>query len=214
MKKKFASLIVGALLALAVPASAMGSGVYPTGAVFEIAPTSTESKPTVGTSLGSCALTKIWGQIPAAPANETQFEILKPTVGECTSGTTLTLEGKWLAQGSGYNFNITGGGPFGSGIVGATLRYSSLPGCKLKSVGPTFFGVWSNGVSSPTMLKSGYHAHGTTTWVWDNDGGTCALAGKTELVRYSQETGVASSMRGTSSVVNVIGNPTGPIIVR
>jgi hypothetical protein len=212
MQKKFASLIVGAVLALAVPASAMG-GVYPTGAVFEIAPTSTEAKPTVGTSLGSCALTKIWGQIPAAPANETQFEILKPTVGSCTSGTTLTLEGKWLAVGSGYNFNITGGGQTESGAA-ATLRYSSLPGCKLRSVGPTFFGVWSNGVSSPTMLKSGYHAHGTTGWVWDNDGGTCALAGKTELVSYSQEIGVPTSMRGTSSVVNVIGSPTGPIIVR
>lgn len=212
MQRKFALLILGALVALVVPASAMGA-MYPAEAKFEIAPTGTESKPTLGTALGSCTISKISGTIPKAPANESPFEVPAPTVGTCTAGTTMAFAGKWVAGmvNNGYGFQLAGGVAGGDGIV---IRYSSLPGCKLKVAGGMLTGVWSNGVTSPSLLKSGYHAHSTRGWTWENDGGSCALAGKTEAVSYSQEFGASPSITGVSSVVNNLTSAGTPIIVK
>lgn len=203
MQRKFALLIVGALLALVIPASAMAA-IYPAEHKFEIAPGVSETKPTLGTSLGSCTLAKISGTIPKAPANETSFEIPTPTAGTCTAGTTIALSGKWFAHGANYILNL-----LGSGTEPVVLRFSSLPNCKLKG-GSSLMGVFSNGVTSPSLLKSGYHAHSSRTWTWDNDGGSCALAGKTETVSYSSESGglpVSNPVTDTTS-------PATPIIVR
>ena len=209
MQRKFALLILGALLALVVPASAMGA-MYPAEAKFEIAGSGSEAKPTLGTALGSCSV-KITGTIPKAPANESSFEIAPPTAGTCTAGTTLAFAGKWVLSGSNYLLQAAGGVAGGDGVV---LRYSSLPGCKLKVSGGVLSGVWSNGVTTPSLLKSGYHAHGTRGFTWENDGGSCALAGKTEAVSYSQETGVSPTLTGASSVVNNLTSASTPIIVK
>jgi hypothetical protein len=67
------------------------------------------------------------------------------------------------------------------------LRYASLPGCKL--TGPVSLGAtWSDGYKpayeGAEYLKSAYHPDSTGTMTWRNDGASCALAGKTEAVRY------------------------------
>src|SRR5689334_17239031 len=105
MQRKFALLIVGALLALAVPSSAMAT-VSPAGHKIEIAGAAGQ-QPLLGTSLGTCAVAKITGTIPASGA----FEVPAPTIGSCTAGTSVTLSGKWNVSASGYGFNLFGGGP-------------------------------------------------------------------------------------------------------
>lgn len=201
MKRKFAVLtVLGALLAFAVPASSMAS-VSPAGHQFEISGNS----PKLGTSLGSCTITKISGTIPASPANETEtvFPISTPTVGTCTSGTTLTLGGTWNFGGINYLVHL------GGAAATLTMKFSSLPNCKLSTTNPGLYGVWSNGASSPKLLKSSYHAHSASPLTWSNDGGTCAVAGKTETVTWSAEgSGIA-----TASTVTDLTSPTSVVVV-
>ncbi|HEX6206488.1 MAG TPA: hypothetical protein VFZ29_11850 [Solirubrobacterales bacterium] len=206
MKRKFPILaVLAALVALAVPASSTAS-IYPAGHQFEIAGGATPPK--LGTSLGTCAITKIAGTIPSAPANEgaVSFPISVPTVGSCTSGTSIALSGAWTfvapAPGNPYGVNIGGT---------ATLRYSSLPGCKLS--GATLLaGIWSNGTTSPKTLKSGFHGHDGHTLTWSDDGASCALSGKTEKVSVSQETGAGLGL-ASSSVVTDLTVPAMPVLV-
>jgi hypothetical protein len=207
MKRKFAVLtVLGALLALAVPASSM-AGIYPASNQFEIAGGSTP--PTIGTSLGSCPITKITGTTPASPANATSssFPISTPTVGTCSSGTSATLSGQWSlvppSATNGYGVTI-------SGLV--TLRYSSLPGCKL-SGGMPLTGIWSNGLTAIKAMKSGYHADGFSSLTWSEDGASCALSGKKEVVRWSQETATTATGYPTSSQVNNLTAPSAAILV-
>src|SRR5829696_5996425 len=145
MKRKFAVLtVLGALLALAVPASSMGA-MYPAGHKFEIVGGTTPQTegPKLTTSLGSCYISKITVQIPAAPANETNSGSATVTPGGCSSGTTLTLGSTW-SFGSFLNAFQTLLGPVGTSEA-IVFRFGSLPGCKLAGA-PNLIGVWSNGV--------------------------------------------------------------------
>jgi hypothetical protein len=209
MQRKIALLALGALVALVIPASAMAA-IYPAEHKFEIAATTAESRPTLGTSLGKCQISKISGTIPKAPGNEAPFEIPAPTVGTCTAGTTLTLSGKWQAVTGTYWFNLAA-----TGTDAVVLRFSSLPGCKLTSnAGTILGGVWSNGTTTPSFLKSGYHAHGTRGFTWANDGGTCALAGQTEAVSYSQETGISPTLSPAVAPATDLTSPSTVLVVR
>jgi hypothetical protein len=206
MKRKFAVLsVLAALVAFAVPASSTAS-IYPAGHQFEIAGGATPPK--LGTSLGSCTISKINGTIPSSPANEgsASFPISTPTLGTCTSGTSIVLSGSWSfiapAPTNPYGVNIGGT---------ATLRYSSLPGCKLS--GSTLMsGIWSNGTGFPKTLKSGFHGHFGGVMTWSDDGASCALTGKTEKVSFAQETGAGSGLP-SSSVVTDLTSPTSPVLV-
>ena len=201
MKRKFAVLtVLGALIALAVPASSMAS-IYPAGHKFEI--TANASGPKLATSLGSCPISKITGTIPAAPKNEelAPFAITTPTVGTCTAGTSLTLSGTWQMSAHGYNPVV-----YSSSAESAVLRFTSLPGCKLYSGTPTLVGTWSNGTTTPTLLKSGFYAHSEPLFTWANDGGSCALAGTKENVKWE-------SASGQSQAVTDLTSPTTPIII-
>jgi len=201
MKRKFAVLtVLGALIALAVPASSMAS-IYPAGHKFEI--TGDANGPKLTTSLGNCKISKITGTIPSAPKNEElfPFTITTPTVGTCSAGASLTLSGTWSMSAHGYTPLV-----YGSGADSAVLRFTSLPGCKLASSSPTLLGTWSNGTTTPTLLKSGFYAHSEPTFTWATDGGSCALAGSKETVKW--ESGTTQSQAVTD-----LTSPTTPIII-
>jgi len=203
MKRKFALLtIVGALLALAIPASSSAS-MFPAGAKFEFG---SEPSPKIATSLGSCGL-KVTGQVPAAPANEAanvSVAIPTPTVVGCKAGTSITLTGSWSLINSGHTVSIVAPG---SQPEAVTLRFSSLPSCKLVGLGG-FIGIWSNGITTSTLLKSVYHAHSSLSYTWANDAGTCALAGSKEQVSWEAGTGSAGY-----ATVNNLTTPTAPILI-
>jgi hypothetical protein len=207
MRRQFAVLaVLGALAALALPASSMAS-MYPAGHKFEIV--GNVNGPKLTTSLGSCPLTKITGQIPAAPQNESAnpFVVSTPTVGTCTSGTSLSLSGEWKLIASGYTTMLTSTSP-----EAVTMRFSSLPGCKLTGTA-ALLGIWSNGATVPYSMNSGYHAHRGFPLTWANDGGTCALAGKQEAVSYQNELVSGSISTGAVSSVADLTSPGTPIIV-
>lgn len=182
MKGKFAVLgVLVALIALAVPASSM-AGIYPPGAKFEItsssyAPVEGVYAPEIATSLGSCQVTKITGQAPATHTENTSIVIPAPTLGTCTSGTSLTLSGAWNLLQVNTTVFLTGE---------ATMRFASLPNCKLSGTGTQFtlFGVWSNGSTAGGGMQSTYHPDSAMGLYWMNDGGTCALAGQKETISW------------------------------
>jgi hypothetical protein len=206
MKPKFAVLaVMGALIALALPATSSAS-MYPAGHKFEIA--GTVNGPKITTALGSCPLTKITGQIPAAPGNESATPIpVAPSFGACTAGTSLTLAGEWKLAASGFYAVLTSSSP-----TAITLRFSSLPGCKL-SGSATLNAIWSNGTTTPSLLKSGYHAHRGFVLAWANDGATCALTGSKEAVEYESEQNAESTSVGALALVTDLTSPSTPIIV-
>jgi hypothetical protein len=205
MQRKLASLVLGALVALAIPASAMGS-ITPTNQSFEIAPISSlTTQTTLGTSLGTCPMTKISGKTPAVSTE--MFEVTA-TFGTCTSGTTISGSGgKWKVQPFEYGFNL-----FSTTSEELVLRYSSLPGCKLTASGIVLSALWSNGTTSPAM-KSGYHAHSTRGWTWANDGGTCAVSGQKETVSYQTVSGTSPEFTGVTIPATDITSPSTPLIV-
>lgn len=192
MKRKFAVLtVLGALVALAVPASSMAF-MYPAGQAWEISGGTTP--PTLGNSLGSCPVTKIAGTIPSAPANEGEIFPVTVNWGTCSSGTTISVVGAYnLTTTSGFNTSLAGGT--------VTMRFSSLPGCKL-SGNPPLFGLWLNGIGVPKQLKSAYHAHGAAKLTWSDDGATCALSGTTEKMTWGQEP-LPYSAPGYTTVTNL-----------
>lgn len=207
MKRKFAVLtVLGALIALAVPASSMGS-MYPAGHKFSIA-----GSAKLGTSLGSCNVTSVTGTIPAAPANETEtsFAVSTPTLSGCTAGTSVTLGGEWKLIQTGTNSMVSLGGPAAT----LTMRFTSLPGCKLTHTTPgmALIGIWSNGATAPALLVSSYHAHMAIALTWANDGGSCALAGKTETLGWSSENVSASITTPSSMTVTDTTSPTSVVI--
>jgi hypothetical protein len=207
MKRKLAIFtVLGALLALAVPAGA-GASISPASTKFEIG-TVTGQEPRLTTSLGSCGV-KISGETPKSPANLTAaltFGIPTPTAASCNGGASVSFAGEWKAQASGYVFNV-----YSSASEAITMRFSSLPSCKLTS-GPLFNGWWSNGVASPA-LKSGYHAWMTKISTWANDGGTCALAGQTEPITWLTGTKIPTLEQVNTFSVNNLTSPSTPIIV-
>jgi hypothetical protein len=201
MKRNLTLLtILGALIALALPASSMAS-IYPAGHKFEI--TGDANGPKLTTSLGSCPITKITGTIPAAPKNEETgtFAISTPTVGTCSAGASLTLSGTWQMSAVGYYPLLVS-----SGTELAVMRFTSLPGCKLSTNGMILSSTWSNGTTTPTLLKSGYYPNAERPFTWANDGGSCALAGTQETVHWG-------NTAGRSQTVTDLTSPTTPIII-
>lgn len=201
MKRNLTLLtILGALIAVAVPASAMAKiGVYPAGHKFEI---SGANMPTITGSLpGSCTLTKIAATVPAAPQNEGAESVVSlasvPTA-SCGAGVSIAVAaGEWKFGTYGRNQAILTGP-----VNGLTLRYSSLPGCKLATAaGVAIAGVWSNGVTSPFLSRSSYHGDGTLSATWADDGAGCAMSGTKEALTIDVP-GIAQS-----ATVNDITNP-------
>jgi hypothetical protein len=181
--------LVGALIAVAVPASATAKPVVisPAGHGFSITNPTTGMPQFLGSLEGTCAMTKASGTIPAAPGNESATGLLRipistPTFA-CSGGMTGTFSGTWnLGVGSTYTTGVI------APIKGVTLRYASLPGCKLDNGAEiAALGYWSNGVSTPVFSHSGviYPLLTEVAFTYSNDGaGACALAGKTEKIRF------------------------------
>jgi hypothetical protein len=208
MKSKFAVLaVLGALIALAIPATSTAT-MFPAGHKFEIA--GNIHGPKIATALGSCLLAKVTsGQIPSAPQNEspTPFAVTAPTVGSCTAGTSVAVAGEWTFSADNYYATLASSSP-----TAITMRFSSLPGCKLS--GPAnLMAIWSNGSTAPTFLWSGYHAHRGFALTWSNDGATCALAGSKEAVKFESEQVVESTSLGVLAPVRDLTNPSTAIIV-
>jgi hypothetical protein len=201
MKRKLAVLtVLAALVALALPAIS-SAGMWPAGHEFEIAGGSK-----LTTSLGSCSLGSITGQIPPAPQNEnTTIAVSTPSVGTCSGGASLALVGEWKLQTAGHTVILGGVSPL------VTMRFSSLPGCKLTGLGP-LVGIWSNGTSTPRLSKSGYHADHGFPGTWANDGGTCALAGTQEAISFEDEQVSGLVSVAIVHVVSDLTSPNTPII--
>jgi hypothetical protein len=212
MKRRFAVLtVLGALVALAVPASSM-AGMSPAGHKFEIAGGTTA--PQLTNSLGSCTISKINATIPTAPTNEVAGEWpATVTAGTCTSGASITLASNWAIK------TYTSTGSFllvlNKGPEAIVMRFSSLPGCKLVTpAGFNFSGVWSNGTTNPTLLKSQFYTvpH-SINLSWKNDGGSCALAGKTESTAYEPYSPIPGAEPIFASTVTDLTSPTTPVIL-
>ena len=186
MKRKMAVLtVLGALVALAVPAASSAT-MAPAGHQWEIAGGATPPK--VGTSLGTCAVTKITGTIPAAPKNETENNFpTAMTLGSCSSGTTATVAGQTNIVTNGYRVYF--------GIQTLTLKFSSLPGCKLSGTA-LLSGLWLDGVLSK---KSAYYAENGGSLTWSDDGASCALTGKKEAIIWSTGTGAYNTVNNLTS---------------
>jgi hypothetical protein len=205
--KRFLTLLtlVGALVAVAVPASATANPVVisPAGHGFSITNASPAGgMPRFSGSLeGSCTMTKANGTIPAAPGNESAtgsltFPITTPTF-SCVGGMTGTFSGTWkLGVGSTYAAGVI------APAKGVTLRYASLPGCRIDNgaeIGA--LGYWSNGVSTPVFSHSGviFPLLSEVAFTYANDGaGSCALAGKTEKIKFISPGGVDSAVTDTT----------------
>jgi hypothetical protein len=186
MKRNFVILtVLGALLAMAVPASSMAAKpvvVTPANHNFTI---SGETMPTVtGPLPGSCILNSISAHIPAAPSNEnatmvTMLANAAPTA-SCSAGVTM---GTSITT----RFNAYKRGRMDL-ILPVTLIYASLPECALST------GTISPAVGIYTFSLGGeygppaYHADGYENGTWINNGaGKCPLAGKVEPVRIHTE---------------------------
>jgi hypothetical protein len=204
VKRKFVLLtVIGALIALAIPTSSMGA-LYPAGAKFEIAGNSVG--PRLETSLGSCLLGKVTGQIPNPPV-EGAFSIANPTAGNCTTGVSMTIGGTWKFWENGQTALLIGNGP--ESIV---MRFSSLPGCKLATSGALLYGVWGNGVTTPHLFNSYFAADSVTSLAWANDGGSCALAGTKEAVSFTSSNSSSPYGIPSPSTVTNLTNPNAPIV--
>jgi hypothetical protein len=225
MKRNFLILtVLGALLAMAAPASSMAAkfGVFPAGHNFEIKGSNVGGPSGVpllqGPLSGYCQFSKITGTVPSAPNNEAVLApggevvmpIAQPTFA-CYSGMSATAAGEWSMRalpGSTVKTNIPAGG--------LTVRYTSLPGCKLVSTGTFVLGTWSNGIASPIPSHSGYSALAFgggfgLNFKWQKDGtSSCALEGSTEELAYNSAGGPVGY--GTAPVTDLT-NPTENIIV-
>jgi hypothetical protein len=208
MKRNLTLLtILGALIAMAVPASSTAAGVFPAGHNFEI---SGATMPTVtGSWPGSCTLTKITGSIPAAPKNEgpVTLPLALPTA-TCGTGVSIAFAGSWsIPTAPRYS------APLAIPASGVTLRYSSLPGCKLVNlVAIKVPGVWSNGATAPIFSRSGFHADGDITGTYVSDGSACAIEGVTAPISFRTNatfpaTAPITDTTNGAEVVQLISNP-------
>lgn len=219
--------VVGALLALAAPASSMAAkyGMFPAGHNFEI---NGQATPLIsGPLAGYCEITKITGTVPAAPKNEANAYlgggVVNPSISaptfSCGSGMSATAAGEWKMN-VGWGSLITVLLP----ANGLTVRYSSLPGCKLvETTAGGILGTWSNGTTSPAFSHSGFSAAnlGTTSGAssgdhirltWQQDGtSACALEGSTEELNF--RTKPVTPIGGAVAVVTDTTNPAENIIL-
>jgi hypothetical protein len=188
MKRMFAVLtIVGVLVALAVPASSMAAvAMTPPHTEFVIQGESTSSRPTNKTSLGSCTIQQIRSITPSVENQKNPVMPATVTPGTCSSGTSISFSGNWTLKPLSMT-SMALGDEFG----GLTMRFASLPGCKLISVQgyETLTGVWTNRKQS---LYSTYAGDPNTRVMlyWTNDSpGTCAKAGKRETSAVYESSG-------------------------
>jgi hypothetical protein len=160
--------------------------------------------PELTTSLGSCSFAKFTGTIPANGGTN-YSEMPAPTVGSCTAGASLTLgAGKWYFLGAKRQLQFLPESPM-------TLRYASLPGCKLTG-GAILSGLFVNGTTAGTSI---FVPGMRTTMTWQNDGGTCALSGQTEAVSFEEPEALTNPNRvilGFNSVKNLT-NPSAVVWV-
>jgi hypothetical protein len=194
MRRKFVlGTVLAAVCALVIPATSGAASMTPAGHAYEIG-----AGAKLTTSLGSCSISKITGTTGSGPA-------VTITPGSCASGTSISLSGSWNSGlGSNYTYNIGGGQ--------ITMRFSSLPGCKLASTSTVILGgTWSNGITSP-FAKSGYHADSFTKLTWQNDEGSCALAGTQETVSWEDRIASNFNLPITNPVTDLT-SPTTPIVV-
>lgn len=212
VKRKFAMLsVVGALLALAIPGAAMAY-LTPAAHKFEIA--GNANGPKVGTSLGSCNLAKVLGETQTTTTKTPGLNpISSITVGSCTSGTSLTLGSSgWSLASSGIWSAII----INTNPETLTMRFSSLPGCKLTNSNPAVAvalrGVWSNGATTPTRANPVYTGMSSAPLYWANDGSSCALTGTTEQVAFTSSSTAAGVTQPAPASVNDLTNPSGLIV--
>jgi hypothetical protein len=173
---------VAAAIGLMAPAaaSAASSGLYPSAHKFEASGGS--GVQIKGSLAGSCTLTKFTGQVPTAPANV----VAEGAVSAPLSAPTATCSGGPSITVAGTEWKLNAGGGLYSAALrypanGITLRYPSLPGCKLTNASPTITaGHWFNGYPSPVLSRSAWELDGLYLGTWANDGATCAIAGKAE----------------------------------
>jgi hypothetical protein len=180
MKRKLSALaILAALVALALPASSMAAAkMYPAGSSFEI-----PGAMKLTTSIGTCTLQRISGQIPAAPKNETTGSIAvpAPTVGSCSPGITLTTSGTWQATTDASHLAL-----HPPQAIGMELKLNSNQLCiAVPTAGDTLSADWQNGTTSP-FVASGYHANGGFNLQWEGPGCTYK-AGTLEPVTYTDQ---------------------------
>ncbi len=183
------AVAVGALVA--VPAVASATTVYPAGHSFEV-----YSPPGFGfsTSFGTCGFAKMTGSVPAAPNNVAAglgpvSLPVAPVAGACTPG-SLTAGAGWTIEARArFTSDVT------IPANAATLRYTSLPGCKLVNASKaSIAGFWNNGFTSPSLMPTVYTLNGSYVGTWANDGGACAIAGTTEAVTVT--TSVSGVLEG------------------
>jgi hypothetical protein len=196
MKRKFALLtVLGALLALAIPASSFGA-MYPAGSKFEM-PGNLAYSPTLSTSLGNCAV-KATGQIPTT---EYQTFPIALAAGTCSSGASLAFSGEWQILPQPLT-------RFSSAAGGITMKFASLPGCKLTGTALNLYGEWFN--SSPRGL---FLADSEVQLTWAAEGGSCALAGTHEWVDFRSLVTAGTAKVPAGSYVLNLTNPNTPITV-
>jgi hypothetical protein len=180
MRRKFALLtLVGALFALAIPASSMAATVMtPNNTEFFIEGTSTPSVPTIKTAYGSCSIKQIRS---ITPLNGEKNTAMPATIipGTCSSGASIAFSGKWTFKP--YTSTLV---ELGAEARGLTLRFSSLPGCKLSSTpssGTVLYGKWTNGASGSSPSTFGAAAGYRLPLFWESETqGSCAKAGTRE----------------------------------
>jgi hypothetical protein len=191
-RKLFALLAVAGVIGVAIqPASSM-AGMAPASAKFEIT-----SVGTIGTALGSCTLGKVTGQISSLGLGPNT--VVVPPVTSCTTGTKITINGpEWGFRASTAPILVLAQ----LEREATVLRFASLPGCKLTGI-MELKGIWSNATPG---FKSTYHADSAAPLTWENDGASCALAGKKEVVTYSDLSGTEAK----SPIVHQINNLTSP----
>jgi hypothetical protein len=194
---------VCALVALIAPASST-AGLLPPYQKFEII--GNANGPKITSSLGSCSIAKIAGSVPPGPAGHGEKLIpVTLTAGACSAGTSITFAGEWQISANGWSVALTNG--YFESIV---MRFASLPGCKLISVGAPLWGIWSNGVYGE--FSSGYHPHGVVPMRWENDGGSCSLARQIENLAFEDQgttaaSGAVSEVKNLSSSQPITSNP-------
>jgi hypothetical protein len=209
MKRNLTLLtILGALVAVALPASAMATAtVIPPSHKFEISGVSASMPKITGSLAGTCTVTKLTGSVPASPGNTDPVAVNLPLAAptaSCGSGVSITVgAGEWKLGLTGY---------YVAGLYvpanGFTLRYTSLPGCKLSADGtttPVTFGYWHNGVSTS---HSAYSGGGKIAATWANDGASCATAGKKESLNYETSPESLAAVNDTtnpSTLIQVFG---------
>jgi hypothetical protein len=191
MKRKFAALIaLVALAALAVPASSMAAlamsqpnaEFYPWGT----GSSSTSSNPTIKTSYGSCPIYQIRSKTPEGWYQKNPVMPTKLTAGTCSTGASISFTGNWTMR----PVSLTKMWLMGEN-GGLTMRFSSLPGCKLTSSTATILsGIWTNNANpgSPSTYKADSSYSLVLGWANDSPA-TCAKAGTRETAAVYENVG-------------------------